>query len=173
MEVINPVIEVWVPGLPAPAGSKKGFYVKKIKRVVITDDCKRSKPWMATVKHFAFAAWGDRPPLEGAVRLEVVFRLPRPKGHYRSGRNASQVRPSAPLYPMVKPDATKLLRAVEDALTGILWRDDAQVVHQTVEKVYSATPGAVIRVEAIRDPIRQQAASRVLPGMGGEGEATP
>lgn len=78
-----------------------------------------------------------RPPLfEGPVGLAVVFTLLRPKGHHGTGRNAGKLRDSAPDYPCVKPDATKLLRGVEDAMTGVIWRDDAQVVEQFVSKRY-------------------------------------
>ena len=48
--------------------------------------------------------------------------------------------------------ATKLIRAVEDALTGIVWRDDAQVAVQKVAKVYGDEPqGAVITIEEIEE----------------------
>jgi Holliday junction resolvase RusA-like endonuclease len=70
------------------------------------------------------------------VKLEVLFVLPRPKGHHGTGRNAGVPKASAPQWPTVKPDTTKLLRAVEDACTSILWRDDAQIVIQTACKVY-------------------------------------
>lgn len=55
-------------------------------------------------------------------------------------------RPSAPHYPAVKPDATKLVRAVEDALTGICWRDDAQIVNQDVRKRYADTGSARVEI---------------------------
>jgi Holliday junction resolvase RusA-like endonuclease len=41
------------------------------------------------------------------------------------------------MHPTVKPDLTKLLRAVEDALTGVVWRDDSQIIHQVVNKEYA------------------------------------
>lgn len=74
--------------------------------------------------------------VEGPLGLALAFTMPRPKGHFGSGRNAGVVKDSAPDYPCVKPDATKLLRGAEDAMTGIVWRDDAQVVEQFVSKRY-------------------------------------
>jgi Holliday junction resolvase RusA-like endonuclease len=65
-----------------------------------------------------------------------VFVLARPRSHYGTGRNADRLRATAPAWPCSRPDATKLLRAVEDALTGVVWRDDGQVVVQTARKVY-------------------------------------
>jgi Holliday junction resolvase RusA-like endonuclease len=77
--------------------------------------------------------------------VRVAFRLPRPKGHY--GRRG--LRPSAPAYPNVMPDLDKLARAILDALTGIVWRDDAQVVRLDVEKIYHEELVTTISVEAI------------------------
>ena len=53
------------------------------------------------------------------------------------------------MYPITKPDATKMLRAVEDAMTGIAWLDDAQIVRQVVTKRYAECdqkPGANVTV---------------------------
>jgi Holliday junction resolvase RusA-like endonuclease len=50
----------------------------------------------------------------------------------------------------VAPDTTKLVRSTEDALKGICWRDDSQVVYQVASKEYAARggiPGADIKIE--------------------------
>src|SRR5437867_2655341 len=73
-----------------------------------------------------------RPLIDDAVSLDVTFYRPRPKNHYGS----KGLRPSAPDYPTTKPDRGKTLRAVEDALTGVVWRDDAQVCDGPVRKRY-------------------------------------
>jgi Holliday junction resolvase RusA-like endonuclease len=123
-----------VYGKPQPAGSKRGFVNKKTGKVIITDDAKGSRPWKQEVAGAALAEMGERPLYEGPLRLIVVFWLTRPKSHYRTN---GMVKLSAPEYPAVRPDATKLLRAVEDAMTGTVWRDDAQVVDQKVSKRYA------------------------------------
>lgn len=131
-----------VYGIAQPAGSKRGFV--KAGRVVITDASAKSRPWKAQVSDAAAQA-SDGPLLAGPLTLTVDFYLPRPKGHI----GVKGVRPSAPAYPIVKPDTTKLLRAVEDALTGIVWRDDAQVVEQTVRKMYGEPARAEISVDRL------------------------
>lgn len=139
-------VSFFVPGVPATAGSKRGFYNQKLKRVIMVDDCGRSKDWRGDVIHFATAAHQEA-PLEGPLFLHVTFGLARPKGHFGSGRNAGRIREGAPLYPTTKPDCTKMLRALEDALTGVLWKDDAQIVEQVVHKEYNDRPGAQVTVE--------------------------
>lgn len=139
-------IQFIVPGIPAPGGSKRPFINKYTGRVSITEDCKRSKPWRAVVALCAQEYCRD--PFTGPVAVEVTFIMPRPKGHFRTGKNAGLVKFGAPFYPVTKPDCTKLWRSTEDALKGICWADDSQVVEQTVRKVYGQ-PGAHIHIRGI------------------------
>jgi crossover junction endodeoxyribonuclease RusA len=134
------VVTLWVPGIPQPGGSKRAFLHRKTRRPIVTDDCRRNKDWRAVVALCAVEHF--REPLDGPLGVDVEFCVQRPKGHM--GKRG--LRPSAPTYPTVRPDATKLWRSTEDALTGIAWRDDSQIVIQTVRKVYGVTPGARIRV---------------------------
>ena len=136
-----PTIVVSVLGQPKPAGSKRAFLVgKDRKRAVITDDTGMAgRDWRVAVQHAITLAYGA-PPLTGPLELTCVFTVVRPRGH--SGRRG--LRPSAPRYPTTRPDLTKLLRAVEDAATGLLWADDAQIVTQIVTKGYGTRPGVTI-----------------------------
>jgi Holliday junction resolvase RusA-like endonuclease len=146
---MNPAgISFWVPGVPQPGGSKKGFVNPRNGRVVIVEDAKNNKPWRQSVQVFALQEYKG-PPLGGALSLSIRFVMPRPKGHYRTGKFSELLKDSAPTYHTKKPDTTKLIRSTEDALTGILWRDDAQVVSQTVVKTYGPVPGAHIMVEVV------------------------
>jgi Holliday junction resolvase RusA-like endonuclease len=142
-----------VPGLPQPAGSKRAFAHRTTGRIVVTDANKNARSWKTDVAGVAAAAMRGAPLLEGPLELAVIFHVPRPKGHYGTGRNAGAVRAAAPTHPTVKPDVTKLLRAVEDAMTGIVWRDDAQVVVQRAEKRYGEPARAVIAVAPILPPL--------------------
>lgn len=134
-----------VDGVAAPAGSKRAFAHRTTGRIVVTDDSKRSRPWKQQVAATAAAAM-DGPLLAGPLELVVTFTMPRPKGHFGQGANAARVKPAAPAFPIVKPDVTKLVRAVEDALTGVVWRDDAQVIAQHAHKVYGETAKCEVEV---------------------------
>ena len=143
-----------VYGTPRPGGSKTAFFNKKLGRAMVVDASGQpGKDWRTSVQAAAMEAYRG-PLLQGPLDLFITFGLARPKSHYGTGRNADRLKPSAPPYPTKPPDTTKLVRALEDALTGILWRDDAQVVRQTVRKVYAAhgrRPGAVVTVETLGD----------------------
>lgn len=125
-----------VLGKPETAGSKKGFYSEKLKRVIITDDNKDSRNWKNQVAEAAFSAMGGTQPIAGPLEARFTFYRQRPKGHYGSGKNADKLKASAPAFPATKPDVLKLARAVEDAMKSIVYPDDSQIVKETIEKVY-------------------------------------
>jgi Holliday junction resolvase RusA-like endonuclease len=82
----------------------------------------------------------------GPVQLEARFFVQRPKSYYGSGRNAGLLKPSAPLFPTTAPDLSKYVRALEDALEGITWANDAQIVSLIVSKLYAET-GMALRTD--------------------------
>ena len=104
--------------------------------------------WRAIVQQAAADAMLGRAPILGAVQLGLGFDLPRPLGHFGTGRNAGSIRPSAAQYPTVAPDLDKLCRCVADALTDAgVWKDDSQVVTLVAAKRYiDMRPGVKITV---------------------------
>jgi Holliday junction resolvase RusA-like endonuclease len=86
-------------------------------------------------------AWTARSVYKGDVLdsllvMSLVFYKPRPKNHYGTGRNAEVLKDSAPAAPGTKPDTGKLARAVEDALSGVIYADDALLVDTYHSKRY-------------------------------------
>ena len=135
-------ISFTVIGKPQPGGSKKAFPVKG--RCVITDANPKAKPWKLLVAAAARESYTGA-PLTGPVHLQATFYRERPKGHYGTGRNADVLKATAPAYPCSAPDALKLARLVEDALTKVLYEDDSQIVSERLVKLY----GLPERVEVV------------------------
>lgn len=125
-----------VPGIPQPRGSKRAMPNRAGGRPLMVDTNAKSKPWMAAVSAAAAEAMSDAALMQGPLRLKVTFMFPRPKSHFRTGRNAHVLKPLAPERVSKKPDVDKLLRAVCDAMTGIVFFDDAQVASVEAEKWY-------------------------------------
>jgi Holliday junction resolvase RusA-like endonuclease len=50
------------------------------------------------------------------------------------------------IAPTVKPDADNVMKAVKDALNGIVWLDDVQVVMGVIFKAYALAPCVVAKV---------------------------
>lgn len=126
------MIKIVVPGIPKPAGSKRVVTNRSTGKAYVIDACDKSRDWKTSVAQVARDTYKSEPFL-GPIRLEIEFIYPRPKSHYRSN---GILKTNAPHWKSTKPDLTKLVRAVEDALTGIIWIDDAQVVLTIAEKHY-------------------------------------
>ena len=145
------ILEIFVPGKPAPAGSKRGFYNKKANRVIMTPASDKQKPWQESVR-WAFKQQYDRMvPLASPLSLTIKFCELRLSSHYGTGRNAGKLKPSAPEYPYRTQtgDLTKLVRAVEDALEGLAFVNDRRFVKSSAEKVYADHCGAYIKIEEL------------------------
>ena len=83
----------------------------------------------------------------GPLRVDCKFYLPRPKGHFGSGRNAGALKASAPRHHVNKPDADNLAKFCLDVLNGLAWADDAQIVALTGIKAYADDGPARTEIE--------------------------
>jgi Holliday junction resolvase RusA-like endonuclease len=159
-------IEFTVYGHPATAGSKRSFAVRRAGqytgKTATTDDNPRTKSWQAQVREAAVKANGAG-CTEAPVRLAVAFYFHRPRSHFRSGRFANLVRDAAPARHAKRPDLLKLTRAIEDALTRVIWRDDAQVCEELLSKHYTEGDEPE-RVRVRVEPLPEPAPVRPLPG---------
>ena len=132
-------LELTVRGIPVPQGGlvrspSGGLYHKGAGRLA---------DWRQAIATEARLAMGTRPILEGPVVVRARFTWLRPKGHLSS---SGGLRPAAPFAKTTPPDIDKASRALLDALTGVVFRDDAQVVRLDAGKAYG-DPGVVITVE--------------------------
>lgn len=138
-------INFFVSGVPKPAGSKNAFAIRRkgvpTGQVVVTDSSGKSgKQWRNAVAAAARQEAREvrlAEPLTGPVSTTFLFVMPRAASHYRTGKRAHVLRDDAPTEHTKAPDTIKLTRSAEDALKGILWVDDAQVIHTVVSKRYA------------------------------------
>lgn len=124
-------VAFFVPGIPAPQGSKRAFVVKG--RPVMTEASARSRPWRTEVNHCAHAARPEGWDAGVPVVVELDFGFARPKSHLTS---KGELRKGRRWSMTSKPDIDKLARNILDALIGALFVDDAQVVHLVLRKHY-------------------------------------
>jgi Holliday junction resolvase RusA-like endonuclease len=139
-----PVATIDVAGLPAPQGSKsavsRGGHSWVIEGKSRSGRAKLSA-WRDAVASEARRWADDHAPIarEAPVAIRLVFRLPRTSGlRVRSYNWATKL-----------PDSDKLTRSTYDALSGIVWHSDSQVVCSHVVKRYAEpdeTPGCTIVV---------------------------
>lgn len=102
---------------------------------VMDDNEDRLQSWRSHVAwHARMAYKGEL--LAGPIHMSLTFMKPRPKAHYGTGRNERLLKDSAPAAPILQPDGLKLARAVEDALSSVVYGDDAQIVGHQIVKAY-------------------------------------
>ena len=111
-----------------PKGSKTRVGNKLIENADMKKRTRKSgalAAWMRTI------AWGAKllgvKPIAGPVEVQLLFYLPRPKTVRRA-------------LPEIPPDVDKLTRAALDALEGIAYKNDAQIVSLIARKLYAGGP---------------------------------
>jgi len=129
-----------VLGRPAPQGSKKSVGNNRF-----VESSKYLPAWRKAVKAAAELAvqadaWAQ---VSGPVELEVIFYLDRP----------SSISATKRPQPIVPPDLDKLIRGVGDALTGVVFDDDSQIVRVLAWKSYADArpPGCFVRVNELAE----------------------
>ena len=94
------------------------------------------KAWRTIVNQAAAEA--GMKPLPLPVSVNLKFHLKRPKTVNRA-------------VPSVKPDLDKLVRAVLDAMTGVGYDDDSQVIRITARKLYGVTAWVEVAVTYLHE----------------------
>ena len=137
-------LSFFVVGLPKAQPRAKARAFGKFAQVY---NPKTADDWKMIVRHEARRAWeasGDASPWSGPLRVDLTFYFPRPKAHLRSN---GELKPSAPIWHVAKPDRDNLDKGVLDALTNLgLWPDDKQVCDGRIRKLYGAQPGCEITI---------------------------
>jgi len=123
---------------PAPQGSKRHVGGGRM-----VEQSPNLRPWREAVRQEALKT--GEPMALGAVFVDLVFRFARPKCHFNS---KGELKPSAPKHMITKPDVDKIERSTLDALTGVLFKDDAQVCRVVKMKVY-CLPGELEGCEIV------------------------
>jgi Holliday junction resolvase RusA-like endonuclease len=151
-----PFLHLDISGLPVPQGSMKTWIHNG--KPIITSASKGLKEWRRLVADQASTAMQGRAPIPKethAVSIALIFFLPRPASALKSQR-----------APRTAPDIDKLVRAVFDALTGVAYEDDSQVIHLVSSKEYAdaraaRAPGVIINLVRIEDGVRKPRRQKV------------
>jgi Holliday junction resolvase RusA-like endonuclease len=129
-----------VPGIPKAQARARAYRVGNGIRMYDPDT---SRDWKRTVLDRVATEAKARGlvPYQGPLFLDLCFQLPRPKSL-----------PKKVLHHVKKPDLDNLAKAVKDAIKGIVYMDDAQVIQLTATKSYSESPCVIIDVRSATAP---------------------
>lgn len=97
----------------------------------------------AEVARLGREAMGDRPLLTGPVTLGVIVYTAPPKSVSKAVRAAML---AGEVLPTKKPDLDNVLKLIADALNGIVYVDDCQIVQLWVLKEYAETARTTVQI---------------------------
>jgi Holliday junction resolvase RusA-like endonuclease len=120
-----------VLGAPIPKGRPRAYHAGEHIRMytpATTADWERSIREQARVHRPAQL-------LDGPLAIELTFYRLRPKSA-----------PRRITLPATRPDLDNLAKAVLDALRGVIYRDDAQIVDKLLRKRFGDPPGVTVLV---------------------------
>jgi len=128
-----------VHGKGRPRFARRGNFVQ-----TYTDT--KTKSYETLIADAAKKAMGGSEPLKTPVSLFCYIRLPIPKSYPKKRLEACL---SGLERPLKKPDWDNVAKAVADAINGIVYVDDCQIVDAHITKVYAASAGVSVLVKEI------------------------
>lgn len=137
------MIQFNVPGQPVGKGRPRIGKVGAHARMFMPA---KTVSYESTVALAASQAMQGRELIDGPVRVLMSMFCQIPASWSRKKQEqalAGQIRPTT------KPDADNVIKAIFDAINGVVWRDDVQVVELGVSKVYGAVPGVSVHVSPL------------------------
>lgn len=136
-------ILIVVPGHPVGKGRARSARLPNGRTIHYTPA--KTRTWEGIAKSLAIDAMNGRDPLQCPVRISIIIT----HGVADSWPNwKRELAYAGRIEPTVKPDADNVEKAVKDALNGVVWHDDCQVVSCSKEKLYGPVPGVRILVSA-------------------------
>ena len=136
----------FVPGPPQGKARARTVYNRRAgytqsftpQKTVLYENWIKSMYWQESRQ----AMWGEAEPL--SVRITAVYEPPK-----SAGKRARARMLAGEFFPTKKPDADNIAKVVLDALNGVAYRDDSQVVRLAVEKEYGEEAGLRVRISEI------------------------
>lgn len=123
---------------------------KRHRSTTINGFIRNYDPSQASKKDFLWTVMNNAPakPIDFPIRMDLFFFFSRPKSHYGTGKNASNLKSSAPRFHTTKPDIDNLYKFVTDSLNKVYYRDDSLISEVYTMKIYSEHP----RIEIVISP---------------------
>lgn len=133
-------VRFFVPGKPQGKGRPRAVARGKFVRMYTPE---KTVSYESTVALAASLAMGDRQPIDGPVSvvMQIAMQVPTSWSKRKQANALDGI-----VLPTTKPDADNVVKAVFDAINGVVWCDDTQVVDLRLVKRYQTTPGVTMIV---------------------------
>jgi len=124
-----------VDGIPQGKGRPR---FRRAGNFVQTYTDAKTKTYEEAIRSASGVAMGSASPLEGPVSVDLYIRVPVPQSYSKTRRAMCL---EAVERPLKKPDIDNVIKAYLDAMNGIVYIDDTQVVRVSAKKTYSSVAG--------------------------------
>jgi Holliday junction resolvase RusA-like endonuclease len=143
-----------VPGEPkgkarhrsAPLMRQGRPVLKNGRPIVIQHSDAKTVMYENLVAHLAQEAMNGRPPLEGPLLMEIAIHLSIPQSWSNKKKLAAV---NGNVMPTTKPDYSNVVKAIEDGMNHIVFRDDSQICEARVSKRYAQIPRVEVSVSLL------------------------
>lgn len=105
---------------------------------------KKTQEYEEYVKMCWVAKYGSIQPAEQPLEMNIVFYMPIPKSYSKKQRAEIL---NGRLKPTKKPDIDNLIKSVLDALNGLAYADDSQIIKVTAVKRYAETGSTELTIK--------------------------
>lgn len=133
-------IMLTVPGKPVPQGRPR--FNRYTGRAY---DPEKSREYKALVKSMAKKV-APPTPVVCPVGLAIWIYMSIPKSFTKKQRKAIE---DGTLLPTTKPDVSNIVKGIEDALNGVWYADDSQIIYSVASKQYADEPRVHIDMKTL------------------------
>jgi Holliday junction resolvase RusA-like endonuclease len=137
------MINLTIPGAPTGKGRPR-FAIRGGFARAYTPE--KTASYESLVKLAAADAMQSSAPFTHPVRVTIHATFAPPASWSEKKRNTAIAETNG-IRPAKKPDADNIAKIICDAMNGIVYRDDAQVVTLCVEKRYGVSDGVLVQIE--------------------------
>ena len=99
------------------------------------------------------AKFKPKRPFAGDIMLKLIFTMPRPKSHFRTGKFKHILKDGYEhiIYHTFTPDLDNLVKLICDTIQGKdrMVVDDSQICMLQAEKIYGETPMTEVIIEEV------------------------
>lgn len=136
------IIKFKIPGKVEPQGRPRATGRGKFIRMY---DPPKSKKYKEYVKEVA-KEYAPPEPLEQPLRVRMIISRKYLKSWTKRKRRQAE---DGVLLPITRPDLSNLCKGIEDALNGLIWKDDSQVIELSLSKIYDEEDYALVEIQTI------------------------
>lgn len=140
------MIRLTFTGNPVPLGRPRAAIRGRFPSIYNDPKSVAEKKRIAQDAYVLLRAAGDK-PIEGPISADIKFYFEIPKISTKKKKVDMAV---GIIKHTKKPDIDNCIKLLLDALNGLCYKDDSQIIKITAEKHYANNPGTIIELKPVK-----------------------